>query len=245
MGHPSWIPKMPGGKRPDGAAGGHPADATGEPTEAAGGPADAAAGGHPHEVFHRQYAGGDAPWDINQPQPEIVALEDAGTFGHRVLDVGCGTGETALFLASRGHDVTGVDAVAAALDTAKARATERHLDVCFRTADVLDVLPELIGKFHSVTDVGFFHALSDEQRTDFASKLAAKLAPGGVYAMLCFSERVPGAWGPRRVSALEIMATFAGPEWTVREIRPAELHSAVESMPIVDANLALIERISN
>jgi len=93
-----------------------------------------------------------------------------------------------------------------------------------------------------VTDVGFFHALTDAQRTDFAGKLAGKLAPGGVYAMLCFSERVPGAWGPRRVSEAEIRAVFAGPEWVLRAIRPAELHSAVEAMPIVDANLALIER---
>ncbi|MDR3687652.1 MAG: class I SAM-dependent methyltransferase [Coriobacteriia bacterium] len=227
-------------KRPDGAGGGHPADVPGGPGSGAG--ADAATGDQPHAVFHRQYAGGEAPWDIDKPQPEIVALEDAGVFGPRVLDVGCGTGETALFLASRDHDVTGIDAVSAAVDTAKARAARRGLDVCFRTADVLDALPELIGKFHSVTDVGFFHALSDEQRADFAAKLAEKLAPGGVYTMLCFSDRVPGTWGPRRVSEAEIRAVFAGPEWVVREIRPAELHSAVDAMPIVDANLALIER---
>ena len=221
MGHPSWIPKMPGGKRPEEAAGGAE---------------------HAQAVFARAYADGEAPWDIERPQPEIVALEEAGAFGPRVLDVGCGTGQTALFLASHGHDVVGVDAVPAAVDEAKRRAAERHLDICFRAADVLEVLPELIGRFHAVPDVGFFHALSDEQRVDFAAKLAGKLAPGGVYAMLCFSERVLGAWGPRRVSEGEIRETFAGPTWVVREIRPAELHSAVESMPIVDANLALIER---
>jgi SAM-dependent methyltransferase len=236
MGHPSWIPRIPGMKRPDGAAGGHPAGVPGGPD------ASEAGGPQPADVFKRQYEGGQAPWDIAEPQPEIVALEDAGVFGPRVLDVGCGTGETALFLASRGHDVTGVDAVQMAIETAKQRASERGLDVCFRAADVLIALPELIGKFHSVTDVGFFHALTDQQRADFASKLAEKLAPGGVYAMLCFSDRVPGAWGPRRVSEAEIRATFGGPAWRIREIRPSELRSAVEAMPIVDANLALIER---
>ena len=236
-GHPSWIPKIPGMKRPDGAAGGHPADVPGGPGRR-GTSVDPA-----HEVFHRQYAGGDAPWDIGEPQPEMVALEDAGTFGPRVLDVGCGTGETALFLASRGHDVTGVDAVPDAIETAQARATERHLDVCFRAADVLEVLPELIGKFHAVVDVGFFHALSDEQRADFAAKLADRLAPGGVYAMLCFSDRVPGAWGPRRVSEAEIRDVFAGDAWRVREVRAAGLHSARAEMPVVDANLALVERV--
>jgi SAM-dependent methyltransferase len=217
MPHPSWIPKMPGGKRPEGAAGGH-------------------------TVFRDAYASGDAPWDIDSAQPEIVVLEDEGVFGPRVLDVGCGTGQTALFLASRGHDVTGIDSAPEAIETAKKRAADRGLDICLRAADVLAVLPELVGRFHAVTDVGFFHALTDCQRADFAEKLGRTLAPGGVYAMLCFSERVPGQWGPRRVSEAEIRATFAGPEWRVREIRPAGLHSAVESMPVVDANLAIVER---
>ena len=223
--HPSWIPRLPGMKRPDGVAGGHPAETPGGTN-----------------VFERQYAGGAAPWDFSQAQPEIVALEDAGTFGHRVLDVGCGTGQTALFLAEKGHDVVGVDGAAQAIEVAKQRAAERHLDVCFRHADVLDALPELVGRFHAVTDVGFFHALTDEQRVRFASDLAGALAPGGVYAMLCFSDRVPGEWGPRRVSEAEIRATFAGAEWRVREVRPALLYSAVEAMPTVDANLALVER---
>ncbi len=87
---------------------------------------------HPHAVFHRQYAGGAAPWDTGEPQPEMVALEDAGTFGPRVLDVGCGTGALSLFLASRGHEVLGVDAVDAAIEQARAKASERGLDCALR-----------------------------------------------------------------------------------------------------------------
>lgn len=236
-GHPSWIPRIPGMKRPEGAEGGQ--SASGRPAGPQGPDPESES---PPTGFHRAYASGDAPWDIGEPQPEIVALDDAGTFGPRVLDVGCGTGQSALFLASRGHDVVGVDLVPAAILAAKEHAAERGLDICFRAANVLEVLPELIGKFHSVVDVGFFHALTDEQRLDFAEKLAEKLAPGGTYAMLCFSERVPGGWGPRRVSEAEIREVFSEGEWLVREVRPAGLRSAVAEMPIVDANLALIER---
>jgi 2-polyprenyl-3-methyl-5-hydroxy-6-metoxy-1,4-benzoquinol methylase len=228
-GHPSWIPRTPGAARPEGAAT-LPSGAIGSP-------------GDPHGGFARQYASGHAPWDIGEPQPEIVALEEEGVFGHRVLDVGCGTGETAVFLASRGHDVVGVDAVPEAIEAAKAKATEAGLDICFRAADVLEVLPELIGKFHSVADVGFFHSLSIEERSDFAKKLAGKIAPGGVYVMLCFSEREPGSWGPKRVCEEEIRTAFSGPEWHVREVRAAGLHSAVATLPVVDANLALVQRL--
>lgn len=221
-----------------GHSGGHPSG--GHPS--GGHPGGSTGGRDEHGGFHRAYAEGTPPWDIGRPQPEMVALEAAGTFGPRVLDVGCGTGETALFLAERGHEVTGIDAVPAAIEAARAKAMERGLDVCFRVADVLDALPIVIGSFQSVVDVGFFHSLSDDQRVDFASKLAGVLDPGGAYAMLCFSDRVPGPWGPRRVSEAEIRATFSGPQWRVRGVRPAELHSAIAEVPVVDANLALVER---
>ena len=97
--------------------------------------------------------------------------------------------------------------------------------------------------FDAVVDVGFFHALADEQRAAFVGELADALAPGGVYAMLCFSERVPGGWGPRRVSEADIRGAFADTRFSVREVRPAELHSARAEMPVVDANLAIVERV--
>jgi len=200
-------------------------------------------GGHPGGRFHHHYADGSPPWDIGRAQPEMVALEDAATFGPRVLDIGCGTGEVALFLASRGHEVLGIDGVDSAIVQARVKAKERGLNARFVVGDVLGLLPTLEGRpFDAVVDVGFFHALSDEQRTTLAEELVDTVAPGGVYVMLCFSDRVPGAFGPRRVSEAEIRSVFSGDGLGVREVRPAELHSARPEMPVVDANLAIIER---
>ena len=57
-------------------------------------------------TFENAYAG-QAPWDIGSPQKAFLDVADqiAGS----VLDAGCGTGENALFFASRGHKVTGID----------------------------------------------------------------------------------------------------------------------------------------
>ena len=58
-------------------------------------------------AFDEAYTSGRPPWDISQPQPAFVALAQAGRITGKVLDVGCGTGENALFLGQRGLVVEG------------------------------------------------------------------------------------------------------------------------------------------
>ena len=62
----------------------------------------------PRRDFEASYQQGDAPWDIGRPQPEVVSLAEAGLITGSVLDIGCGTGENALYLAGRGHAVFGL-----------------------------------------------------------------------------------------------------------------------------------------
>ena len=70
---------------------------------------------------------GKPPWDIGRHQPAFEALADAGEIVGPVLDAGCGTGENALFLAARGFEVVGVDAVEAAVEAARRMAVARGL----------------------------------------------------------------------------------------------------------------------
>ncbi len=164
---------------------------------------------------------GTPPWDIGRPQPALVGMVPAGLIRGRVLDIGCGTGEHALLAAGLGLDATGVDAAPRAVAIAQRKARERDLPARFLVADALDLEP-LGERFDTVLDCGLFHVFDDDERPRFAASLGAVVEPGGHYFMLCFSDREPGDWGPRRVRQEEIRAVFTG-DWQVVSIEPAEI----------------------
>ncbi|WP_158056343.1 class I SAM-dependent methyltransferase [Halorussus halophilus] len=179
------------------------------------------------------------PWDTGEPQSAFVRLADAGQIEGRVLDVGCGTGTEAIYLAEQGYEVVGVDFSAEAIGRANEKATsrERDLDVTFRVGDVLDLRDEA-GSFDTVVDSGLFHALQDDQRERYADELARVLRSGGSAFVLSFGEDAPEGGGPRPVSESDVRAAFGGEEWAIREIRETTFE-AVEAVP---GCLAIVER---
>ena len=156
------------------------------------------------------------PWDIGKPQPAFVRLAESGLLTGQVLDVGCGTGEQSLLAASHGARATGVDLSPAAIAQARAKAAQRGLDVRFEVADALD-LGQLDPNFDVIIDSGVFHVFSDEDRPRYVASVAAVLRPGGTLYLMCFSDRQPGDWGPRRVREDELRASFSD-GWAVQSI---------------------------
>ena len=156
-------------------------------------------------TFENAYAG-QAPWDIGKPQRTFVDVADRITGS--VLDAGCGTGENALFFASRGHKVTGIDFLGEPIQRARRKTAERGLSATFLVMDALALknLPEV---FDSVIDSGLFHVFSDDDRRRYVEGLATVLKPGGRLFLLCFSDEEPGTQGPRRVAMKKLHDAFA------------------------------------
>jgi ubiquinone/menaquinone biosynthesis C-methylase UbiE len=173
------------------------------------------------ENFFEAVYQAEPPWDIGHPQKEIIQLEQAGEIVGSVLDVGCGTGENALYLAAHNHEVWGTDFTPTAIKKAEEKAAQRNLHVTFLVLNVLE-LHTLGREFDTVIDSGLFHALSDEDRPVFVSNLAAVIHRGGTYFMLCFSELEPGSYGPRRITQAEIRDSFLD-GWHINYIRPATM----------------------
>jgi SAM-dependent methyltransferase len=191
------------------------------------------------EEFNLMYAGAP-PWDIGRPQPAFSELADAGVLRGRVLDVGCGTGEHALMAASRGLEATGIDAAPAAIAIAESKARGRRVAARFLVWNALE-LATLEQRFDTVLDSGLFHVFDDDDRARFVQSLAAVTAPGAGYHLLCFSDRQPGTWGPRRVGQDELRASFSH-GWRVESIEAARF-DVTDDPAGVQAWRALITRI--
>ena len=196
-----------------------------------------------HSEWEASYAK-DTPaaWDIGRPQPAFVRLADKGLLTGLLLDVGCGTGENSLLAASRGADVVGIDLSPTAIARAREKASERGLAARFEVADGLD-LERLAFTVDTVIDSGVFHVFDDGDRARYVASLAAALKPGGVCYLMCFSDRQPGTWGPRRVRADELRAAFSE-GWVVESLMADTFDvNPVEGTTQVQAWLATITRL--
>ena len=181
------------------------------------------------------------PWDIGRPQPAFLRLADRGLLSGRLLDAGCGTGEHTLLAAARGAEAMGVDISPRAIARARGKAAERGLPARFEVTDVLS-LGQLGMTFDTVIDSGVFHVFDDENRARYVTSLSMVLRPGGHCYLMCFSDREPAGYGPRRVSQDELRAAFSD-GWAVASIE-ADTFEVNRGMPapVVQAWLADIRR---
>lgn len=155
--------------------------------------------------WNERYASGEPlPWDTGEPDPQLVGMIESGAIRPgRTLEIGCGTGTNAIFLAQRGFNVLGIDISEIAVDKARAKA---HGLCRFEVVDILATAPPG-GPFEFVFDRGCFHAFDDEhERVRFVERVAAGLVEHGVWLSLIGStEGAAREEGPPRRSARDVM----------------------------------------
>ena len=172
--------------------------------------------------FDLWYRFGKPPWIIDKAQPDLIAAAEKGEVrGPTVLDVGCGTGDNAIYLVGRGFEVTGVDVSAKAIGIAKQKAREAKVEVTFITLDALSI-GTLAKKFDTVIDIGLFHNLKGD-RERYLRALSNVCASKGQLLMLCFSDQageyeVYPHFYPKPMSQDEIRASFSK-RWKIEWIR--------------------------
>ena len=160
-----------------------------------------------HEDWDQHYASGHMPWDSDEPDERLVELVRSGTVQvGTAIDIGCGTGTHALWLAQQGFEVLGVDISPLAIERARGKASAVQGVTCrFETLDFLEDEP-LAGSFQLAFDRGCLHVFDERaERGRFAARVAGLLAPGGLWLSLLGSTEGPAReMGPPRRSVRDI-----------------------------------------
>jgi SAM-dependent methyltransferase len=160
--------------------------------------------------FYRQ-AGGDPqrlPWHREEPDRMLAAAAKGGT--GRALDVGCGAGVFAVYLAQQGWRVTGIDLFDEAIAMARARATDAGVQVELIRTDLFDYTPD--EPFQLVYDSGCLHSLVGGDINRYKRQLLRWLSLGGEYVLGHWGKRHSLDWrpiGPRRRAETTIKRIFS------------------------------------
>ncbi|MBV8560489.1 MAG: class I SAM-dependent methyltransferase [Acidimicrobiia bacterium] len=150
------------------------------------------------------------PWHRDQPPALLERAVAQRTRRGRALDLGCGQGVNAVYLAQQSFSVVAVDFIPAALAAAKTRAEAAGTEVELRECDVLDY--EAPSAFDLVLDSGCLHHLPGGKAGAYRTRLDEWLAPGGDYVLVHFAHRPRAVWiprGPRHMTRAEAVAFFA------------------------------------
>jgi SAM-dependent methyltransferase len=126
------------------------------------------------------------PFFVDWPDENLAAWFGDGTLTPgRVLELGCGHGRNALYLAGQGCRVDAVDFSARAIDWARERTQAAGASVHFQCCSIFDAtIAE--GCYDLVYDCGCFHHLAPHRRQDYVALVSRALRPGGRYGLVCF-----------------------------------------------------------
>jgi SAM-dependent methyltransferase len=171
-----------------------------------------------HTLFRVFYRIGFTPWDGHPLARNLRRLIEGTSDSPALpagsaLDLGCGTGDTSIYLAQRGWKVTGVDFVTKALDKARAKAGAAHVSVDFIRADVTRLSQAGIGaEFGLIVDNGCLHNMSEGDRDEYVREVSMVAAAAARLLIVAF---VPGGrLGVRGIDPAEMERRFAA-GWTL------------------------------
>ena len=203
------------------------------------------------DKIYRNMSLEEIPWNIETPPDALVELVESGKVKPcKTIDFGCGAGNYAIYLASVGFDVTGIDISPSAIKTAKENAKKKRVKCNFLVADVLGDLDEVKQTFDFAYDWELLHHIYPEKRKKYVENVYRILNPGGNYLSVCFSEKDPqfGGSGKYRETPLGTILYFSSedesrdlfePYFNIKELKTIEISG--KFAPHL-ANYAFMER---
>ena len=158
------------------------------------------------------------PWNhLDPPEALLELLESKTITPCKTLDLGCGTGNYAIYLSKRGFDVTGVDVSPSAIRMAREKARREGVPCRFIVADILHDLGSIHESFDFIYDWEVLHHIYPEDRVRYMENVSKLLSRSGKYFSVCFNIRDPnfGGKGEYRTTGIGTTLYFS----TLEEVR--------------------------
>jgi SAM-dependent methyltransferase len=147
---------------------------------------------------------GQPPWDTGISPPELLEFVETHPAG-RAIDIGCGTGTNVVTLARAGWMVTGIDFAPRAISLAKRKLKKMHISADLQVNDAT-TLKGISGPFDLAFDLGCFHGIPQNLRTNYLDQLDRVLASGGFWLLYGFladgSDRAGPGIGEAEISRI-------------------------------------------
>ena len=143
------------------------------------------------------------------------------------IDLGCGEGDIAIFLAEHGFQVTAVDFAPSAIAKAKAKASDAGVDVLI---DDITTLATVSGTFDILVDYGTFDDLSTRQRAAYVDRVTSLVKPGSKFLLWCFEWEVK-TWERLAMAIMPVTGIALQPGEVERWFRANSISSRLPARP--------------
>jgi cyclopropane fatty-acyl-phospholipid synthase-like methyltransferase len=170
-------------------------------------------------MYRLMYRFGFTPWDKVLPSElaEMITGPEALAAG-RALDMGSGNGTKAIFMATHGWRVTGVEAVPRAITESRRRAGKAGVKIDFREGDVTRLQQlGLEPGYTLIFDFGCYHGLNGKQRDAYMRGVNSVAGEGSTLLMMGFTKPSPPVTTP--VTEADLRSRF-GADWTIAWSHP-------------------------
>ena len=178
------------------------------------------------DSIYRELTLDKIPWNLEEPPELLIELvESKWILPCKAVDLGCGAGNYAVWFASQGFQMTGIDISPQAIDLASHLAEEKSVQCNFNTLDLSGEFKGQPHLFDFAYDWEVLHHIFPENREQYLANIHRLLRPGGKYFSVCFSETDPdfGGEGKYRKTPLGTTLYFSS-EQELRKLFEPKFH---------------------